>query len=173
MTLAAGGIAGGVEAACTYPFEFAKTRVQLYGHDKGGGSRNPFAVVHRVARDEGLAALYRGCSTMVVGSAAKDAVRFVAFDAIRAALLPEDEEGDGDGDGGKKKTLSPARSVAAGMAAGVVASTVAVTPAERVKTALIDDARTTRRFAGAWDCVATLTREQGVRRALWRGYVTT
>lgn len=63
MALAAGGIAGGVEAACTYPFEFAKTRVQLYGHE---GVRNPFYVVAKVAREEGLRALYKGCSTMVV-----------------------------------------------------------------------------------------------------------
>ncbi len=181
MSLAAGGIAGGVEAACTYPFEFAKTRVQLYGHERGA-SRNPFAVVARAAREEGARALYRGCSAMVVGSAAKDAVRFVAFDAIRGALLErgratgEDGEGGtggGGGGGGEPETLGPARSVAAGMAAGVVASTLAVTPSERVKTALIDDARTERRFRGAWDCVATLTREQGWRRALWRGYVTT
>lgn len=63
VALLAGGIAGGVEAACTYPFEFAKTRVQLYGHE---GLRNPFAVVARVARQEGLGALYKGCSTMIV-----------------------------------------------------------------------------------------------------------
>lgn len=63
MALAAGGIAGGVEAACTYPFEFAKTRVQLYGHE---GVRNPFYVVAKVAREEGLRALYKGCSTMIV-----------------------------------------------------------------------------------------------------------
>jgi len=62
VALLAGGIAGGVEAACTYPFEFAKTRVQLYGHQ---GIRNPFAVVAKVAREEGLRALYKGCSTMI------------------------------------------------------------------------------------------------------------
>ncbi|TDZ18164.1 Tricarboxylate transport protein [Colletotrichum sidae] len=160
LSLCAGGIAGGVEAACTYPFEFAKTRVQLYGHQHG--TRNPFAVVLRVARDEGLPALYRGCSTMIVGSVGKDAVRFVAFDSIRAAF--ED---------GESRTLSPARSIASGMVAGVVSSTVIVTPSERVKTALIDDAKTTRRFRGAADCIATLAREQGVVKALWRGYVTT
>ncbi|KAJ0166507.1 Tricarboxylate transport protein [Colletotrichum tanaceti] len=163
LSLGAGGIAGGVEAACTYPFEFAKTRVQLYGHQKG--TRNPFAIVLRVARDEGLPALYKGCSTMIVGSVGKDAVRFVAFDSIRSAL--EEREG------GQTRGLSPAQSIASGMAAGVVSSTVVVTPSERIKTALIDDARTTRRFRGALDCVATLAREQGVRGALWRGYVTT
>ncbi|RYP08006.1 hypothetical protein DL764_002152 [Monosporascus ibericus] len=168
MSLTAGGIAGGVEAACTYPFEFAKTRVQLYGHE--GSSRNPFSIVFRVAREEGWRALYKGCSTMVVGSVGKDAVRFLAFDSIREAF--EDPA---------THTLSPARSVASGMASGVVASTLVVTPSERIKTALIDDARRGRggddtrksRFRGPWDCVRTLAREQGVRRALWRGYVTT
>lgn len=63
VALLAGGIAGGVETACTYPFEFAKTRVQLYGHE---GVRNPFAVVARVARQEGVRALYKGCSILVV-----------------------------------------------------------------------------------------------------------
>lgn len=63
ISLVAGGVAGGVEAACTYPFEFAKTRVQLYGHE---GVRNPFYVVAKVAREEGARALYKGCSTMIV-----------------------------------------------------------------------------------------------------------
>ena len=45
ISLLGGGIAGGVEAFCTYPFEFAKTRVQLYGH---GGVKNPFRVVFNV-----------------------------------------------------------------------------------------------------------------------------
>lgn len=59
------------------------------------------------------------------------------------------------------------------MAAGVVSSTVIVTPTERIKTALIDDARTARRFRSPWHCVASLAREQGARRALYAGYVTT
>ncbi|KAJ0296200.1 hypothetical protein COL5a_005043 [Colletotrichum fioriniae] len=160
LSLAAGGIAGGVEAACTYPFEFAKTRVQLYGHQKG--TRNPFAIVLRVARDEGLPALYKGCSTMIVGSIGKDAVRFVAFDSIRSVF--EDK---------KTHTLGPMQSIASGMVAGIVSSTIIVTPSERIKTALIDDAKTTRRFTGAMDCIKTLTREQGVLKALWRGYITT
>ncbi|KAK1977486.1 mitochondrial carrier domain-containing protein [Colletotrichum cereale] len=160
MSLGAGGIAGGIEAACTYPFEFAKTRVQLYGHQKG--TRNPFAIVLRVARDEGLPALYKGCSTMIVGSIGKDAVRFVAFDSIRSMF--EDKE---------THTLGPMQSIAAGMVAGIAGSTVIVTPSERIKTALIDDAKTTQRFKGAIHCITTLTREQGVLKALWRGYITT
>ncbi|CAJ2508085.1 Uu.00g092710.m01.CDS01 [Anthostomella pinea] len=160
VSLLAGGIAGGVEAACTYPFEFAKTRVQLYGHEKG--VRNPFYVVAKVAREEGLGALYKGCSTMIVGSIGKDAVRFVAFDKIRS--LFEDPS---------THRLGTAQSIGAGMVAGVVSSTVIVTPSERIKTALIDDAKTTQRFRSPWHCIVSLFREEGLRRALYSGYVTT
>ncbi|KAI1096744.1 mitochondrial carrier [Rostrohypoxylon terebratum] len=159
ISLVAGGIAGGVESACTYPFEFAKTRVQLYGHE---GIRNPFMVVAKVAREEGLRALYKGCSTMIVGSIGKDAVRFVAFDSIRSLFSdPETHRS------------STAQSIASGMLTGIVASTVIVTPSERIKTALIDDARTQHRFRSPLHCIATLVREQGALRALYAGYVTT
>ncbi len=69
--------------------------------------------------------------------------------------------------------LGLAESIASGMLAGVVASTVAVTPSERIKTVLIDDARTTRRFRSPWHCVVVLHREQGFRGALYSGYVAT
>ena len=59
------------------------------------------------------------------------------------------------------------------MVAGVMASTVIVTPTERIKTALIDDAKTSQRFRSTWSCLSTLAREQGLRRALYAGYVTT
>ena len=38
ISLVAGGIAGGVESACTYPFEFAKTRVRSAGLSVGSVS---------------------------------------------------------------------------------------------------------------------------------------
>lgn len=76
-------------------------------------------------------------------------------------------------EGPETHTLSPAQSIAAGMVAGVVSSTVIVTPTERIKTALIDDAKSLRRFRSPWHCVKLLANEQGVRRALYAGYVTT
>lgn len=63
IALLSGGIAGGIECSVTYPFEFAKTRVQLYGHST---SKNPLVVVRNVVRDEGVRALYKGCSTLIV-----------------------------------------------------------------------------------------------------------
>ena len=46
-----------------YPFEFAKTRVQL---SDGKLPRNPYSIVGDVYRSEGFRALYKGCSTLVL-----------------------------------------------------------------------------------------------------------
>ncbi|EPQ50115.1 mitochondrial carrier [Gloeophyllum trabeum ATCC 11539] len=135
VSLLAGGIAGGLEAALTYPFEFAKTRVQLRSEQGIPTPKNPFRVVAQVYHTEGLPALYKGCSSLIVGSVAKDAVRFLSFDAIKNAFRDP-----------STGALSPLNNVLAGMCAGVVASVLAVTPTERLKTALIDDARGTKEF---------------------------
>lgn len=58
----------------------------------------------------------------------------------------------------------------AGMSAGVVASIFAVTPTERIKTALIDDARTERRFRSPIHAVRTIYQEHGLINGLYRGF---
>ncbi|OQO13357.1 hypothetical protein B0A48_01585 [Cryoendolithus antarcticus] len=161
VSLLAGGIAGAIEAASTYPFEFAKTRVQLREQKGIPTPKNPFKVVLGVYRNEGIRALYKGCSSLVVGSVAKDGIRFLSFDTIKE-LFKDPETG----------TLSPLRSLAAGSASGVVASFVAVTPTERIKTALIDDARTEKRFRSGRHAVVTIWRETGIL-GLYRGLAGT
>ncbi|KAK7547214.1 tricarboxylate transport protein, mitochondrial precursor [Phyllosticta citricarpa] len=160
VSLAAGGIAGAVEAATTYPFEFAKTRVQLRNEE--AATPNPFAVVRDVVRHEGARALYKGCGSLVIGSIAKDGVRFVSFDAIKNAYKDK-----------QTGTLTPLRNMLAGMSAGVVASVCAVTPTERIKTALIDDARRARRFTGTLHCVRCVVADDGLVAGLYRGFVGT
>ncbi|KAK3115187.1 hypothetical protein LTR53_005736 [Teratosphaeriaceae sp. CCFEE 6253] len=161
VSLAAGGFAGAIEAFATYPFEFAKTRVQLRQQKGVPTPRNPFKVVAQVYRTEGLPALYKGCSTLVIGSVGKDGIRFLSFDTIKNAFK-DPETG----------TLSPLRNLAAGMASGVVASITAVTPTERIKTALIDDARTEKRYRSMTHCIKTIVREDGLL-GLYRGLAGT
>ncbi|KAK6217226.1 hypothetical protein QIS74_07340 [Colletotrichum tabaci] len=157
ISLFSGGVAGAVEAAVTYPFEFAKTRAQL----QSTGSKNPFSVLLQVARQDGPKAIYTGCSTLIIGTTFKAGVRFLSFDSIRNALM--DENG----------RLTPARGILAGMIAGCVESVVAVTPTERVKTALIDDAKAgARKYAGGTHALITMVREHGVSE-VYRGIVST
>ncbi|KAL8898322.1 MAG: hypothetical protein Q9207_006768 [Kuettlingeria erythrocarpa] len=161
VSFLAGGIAGGVEATLTYPFEFAKTRVQLRNQSGASASKNPFLVVSQVFRNEGVRALYKGCSTLVVGSIAKDGVRFLSFDAIKKAFA-DPETG----------AMSPVRNLLAGMCTGVVASTFAVTPTERIKTALIDDARHAKRFQSSFHAVKVIYQEYGLT-GMYHGYAGT
>lgn len=64
------------------------------------------------------------------------------------------------------------RNMLAGMSAGVVASVFAVTPTERIKTALIDDARNAKRFHSAPHAVALIYKENGLL-GLYRGFAGT
>lgn len=115
----------------TYPFEFAKTRLQLV--DKSSkASRNPLVLIYNVAKTQGVSSLYIGCPAFVVGNTVKASVRFLGFDSIKALLVDKD---------GK---LSGPRGVLAGLGAGLLESIIAVTPFEAIKTALIDDKQTAK-----------------------------
>ena len=87
ISIIAGGTAGGVEAAVTvslpvragsdahlyesrvdysqYPFEFAKTRVQLHSQRGVKSPSNPFAAIANVWRSDGVRAMYRGCPALL------------------------------------------------------------------------------------------------------------
>ncbi|KLU81162.1 tricarboxylate transporter [Magnaporthiopsis poae ATCC 64411] len=149
VSLISGGTAGAVEAFATYPFEFAKTRGQLLS--KAERSANPFSIITTVARQEGLGAIYTGCSTLAAGCTLKAGVRFMSYDTIKNILVD---------DNGK---LTTGRGILAGMFAGAVESVVAVTPTERIKTALIDDARSAApRFRSGAHALRMILAERGI-----------
>ena len=88
-------------------------------------------------------------------------MRFLSFDTVKNAFK-DPETG----------TLSPGRNMLSGMAAGIVASATAVTPTERIKTALIDDARSTKRYNSALHCIRMVLKEDGFI-GLYRGFAGT
>ncbi|CAI6339942.1 unnamed protein product [Periconia digitata] len=160
VSLFSGAVAGGVEATATYPFEFAKTRAQLQSNSATRSS-NPFAIIVNTAKIDGVRSIYTGCTTLIVGTAFKAGVRFLSFDSIRKQLA--DESG----------ALSPMRGILAGMLAGTVESVIAVTPTERVKTALIDDAKKgTMQYKGGFHACKTIIQTQGLS-GLYRGLLST
>ncbi|KAF3941328.1 Mitoferrin-2 [Dactylella cylindrospora] len=161
VSFIAGGVAGGVEAMITYPFEYAKTRAQLKHDPLRPLPRNPYLILANTMQEEGRRALYKGCPALVIGSVAKDAVRFLTFDTIKAIY-----QGEVTG------RLSPARSLLAGMSSGIVASVFAVTPTERIKTAMIDDAKGDKKFNSSWKAVRAIIQEDGLK-GLYRGLAGT
>lgn len=159
-SLVAGAAAGATEAAITYPFEFAKTRLQFRTVQGAPPStRNPLVLIANTVRQDGVRTLYAGADALIVGTAWKAAVRFLAFDSIKALFA--DEHGRTGKFGG----------VCAGLGAGVLESIVAVTPFETVKTALIDDARSAnRRYHGFIHGTKGLIKDYGIR-GIYRGLV--
>ena len=144
-----------------YPMEFAKTRMQLRAQKGVPSPRNPFKVVSQVIRNEGVRAMYKGCSALIAGSVAKDGVRFLCFDTIKHQFADP-----------QTGTMTPVRNMLSGMTTGIVASITCVTPTERIKTALIDDARTEKRFRNPWHAIKLIVQESG-SMGLYRGFVGT
>ncbi|KAF9164976.1 hypothetical protein DFQ26_000806 [Actinomortierella ambigua] len=94
-TLTAGAIAGAVEATVTYPTEFVKTQLQLQEGNKAlrpGGTvfKGPVDVLVKTVQTQGITAVYRGLSALVIGTAAKAGVRFFAFDQFKDLLKDQD-----------------------------------------------------------------------------------
>ncbi|KAH7324010.1 mitochondrial carrier domain-containing protein [Rhexocercosporidium sp. MPI-PUGE-AT-0058] len=157
VSLLAGGIAGGVEATVTYPTEYLKTRSQLRSDH---APQSLFRTFQTIVKTEGISALYTGCSTLAIGTAFKASVRFLTFDTIKSLLVDQN---------GK---LSAGNGILAGMSAGAVESITVVTPTERLKTALIDDAKGAKRFRGSTHAIRMLLQEQGLR-GMYKGLAST
>lgn len=159
VLLFSSAVAGGVEALATYPFEYAKTRVQLQSIPCR--HHNPLSVILNVARNDGIGAVYTGCSTLVVGTAFKVSIRFFSFTYFRSHIA--DDRG----------ALTPIRGIIVGALAGMVESVVAVTPTERLKTILIDNARSrVKAYRGELHAYEDIVRTQSIL-GLWRGLVPT
>lgn len=150
-SLCAGLIAGGVEATITYPTEYVKTQLQLQdGSPTGKKFKGPIDCAVKTIRTQGVFALYRGLSALVIGTAAKAGVRFFTYDQIKTLLA--DENGN----------VSGPRSMLAGLGAGMVEATLVVTPTETIKTKLIHDAnRPEPRYKGLSHGVRTIVAEEG------------
>ncbi|KAF9896119.1 hypothetical protein BX616_008090, partial [Lobosporangium transversale] len=134
-TLTAGSIAGAIEATITYPTEFVKTQLQLQQGSKSSSPvqksatapKGPIDILVSTVRTQGLTAIYRGLSAMVIGNTAKAGVRFFSFEQYKNLL--KDSEGKTTG----------VRSVLAGLGAGMTEALFVVTPSETIKTKLIHD----------------------------------
>mmetsp|Transcript_48744 Transcript_48744/g.95595 ORF Transcript_48744/g.95595 Transcript_48744/m.95595 type:complete len:297 (+) Transcript_48744:32-922(+) len=148
----AGGIAGATEATIMFPTEFVKTQLQLQARAQGKQQyKGVLDCATQIVKQKGFFGLYSGCTTLIVGSIPKAAVRFGAFSQIKAKLAGPD---------GK---LSQLNTVAAGMSAGLCEAVLAVTPMETVKTKLIHDANSANpRYRGLFHGVRTMVAEDGI-----------
>lgn len=75
-----GSIAGVTACFCTYPLDFARTR--LSGAFKGDNSGGLSAVLRGTLREEGFRGLYKGIYPTLLGSLLYEGIKFGAYDTI-------------------------------------------------------------------------------------------
>jgi len=118
----AGFTAAALEISTMWPFEYAKTQLQLNRTNKS------FDIVQHV-RSEGLN-IYKGLAPMLIGAPIQGLLRFSTLDYFTRTFK--------DPTTGK---VSVASGLAAGICAGILESVIIVTPMETVKTRLIDSGK--------------------------------
>ena len=79
-TALAGGAAGCVEGVVTMPFEVAKNRMQLHGH-QGGVGGGMLAALRTTIATNGVRGLYYGLPATLVQASGKLGIRFTAFES--------------------------------------------------------------------------------------------
>mmetsp|Transcript_10924 Transcript_10924/g.19604 ORF Transcript_10924/g.19604 Transcript_10924/m.19604 type:complete len:296 (-) Transcript_10924:342-1229(-) len=130
--MAAGCIAGGIEATCVWPMEFIKTQLQLQSKAKvpGGAAALPYngmvSGLSYYVRTTGFFSLYRGLTPTLIGSIPKAGIRF----GLNAQLKDNMRDKDGK--------LTPGKNFVAGLGAGVSEALIIVAPVETVKTKCIE-----------------------------------
>lgn len=89
--MAAGCIAGGVEATAVWPMEFIKTQLQLGG---AGGKQLPYtgmiSGLRYTVESTGFLSLYRGLAPTLLGSIPKAGIRFGLNAIIKDNLRDKD-----------------------------------------------------------------------------------
>eukprot|EP00276_Gloeochaete_wittrockiana_P020664 CAMPEP_0184336038 /NCGR_PEP_ID=MMETSP1089-20130417/4486_1 /TAXON_ID=38269 ORGANISM="Gloeochaete wittrockiana, Strain SAG46.84" /NCGR_SAMPLE_ID=MMETSP1089 /ASSEMBLY_ACC=CAM_ASM_000445 /LENGTH=314 /DNA_ID=CAMNT_0026660965 /DNA_START=152 /DNA_END=1096 /DNA_ORIENTATION=+ len=150
----AGGASGALEICVTYPFEFAKTQVQL--DPKTWGSKPFWAcwkdTYHQFGGfPKGFTALYRGMPPLIIFGVPRNACRFVGFE-VANNFLKLHAEGLG----------TVQRNILAGLAGGVTEAVLVTTYQETMKVRLIHDRLSPNpRFKNTFHGISTIFREQG------------
>lgn len=152
----AGGLAGGIEISITMPFEYVKTQLQLDPKYKG-----PLDCVRITVKDHGFFGLYRGLSSLLIGSIPKAGVRFLAFEQFKNAFSDS------------KGKISAAGTFFAGLGAGMTEAVVVVCPMETVKVKLIhDQMQPNPKYKGLIDGVSQIIKKEGIS-GIYKGLTAT
>ncbi|KAJ5975169.1 hypothetical protein N7481_008876 [Penicillium waksmanii] len=155
--LLAGGIAGASETIITYPFELLKTKRQL--PENGISSRpSSFSLLRSTISTQGLPGLYAGCTALASSNALKSSIRFFAFSSSKEWLNTF---------GTFNATTA---TLLSGITAGIAESVLVVTPAEALKTRMIEagKARTGTGDSGMAGTIRQILKNEGAG-AFWRG----
>jgi hypothetical protein len=158
--MTAGSLAGLTAVALTYPLDTVRARMaaQMAGVADARYSGMLDCLV-RLPRERGVASLYKGMSTTMIGVAPYAGLKFASYEAMKRSLAPlmgVDSEAD----------LPASARVTCGMVAGGVAQTF-VYPFDVIRRRFQTSDKPP--YKGTWDALTTIAREEGVARGLFRG----
>ncbi|KAG5529578.1 hypothetical protein RHGRI_030086 [Rhododendron griersonianum] len=160
--IAAGLIAGGIGAAVGNPADVAMVRMQADGRLPPAQRRNYKSVIDAIsqmARNEGVASLWRGSSLTVNRAMLVTASQLASYDQIKETILDKGLMRDGLG-----------THVTASFAAGFVAAVVS-NPVDVIKTRVMNmkvEPGAAPPYSGAIDCIVKTVRLEGPM-ALYKG----
>ncbi|PWN92936.1 mitochondrial tricarboxylate transporter [Acaromyces ingoldii] len=155
-SIAAGFLAGLCEGAfAVTPSEAIKTRLIEDGKRPRDQRQYKGLISGSAAiiRNEGLAGIYKGLGPTMMRQGANSAVRLTTYSSLRTLATK-----DGRKPGGVE-------TFGMGAVAGIV-TVYATMPFDVVKTRMQSESAS--QYKGAFDCVATMLRQEGVRR-FWKG----
>ncbi|XP_050371399.1 mitochondrial uncoupling protein 5-like [Argentina anserina] len=164
--IGAGLIAGAIGAMVGNPADVAMVRMQADGRLPAAERRNYKSVVDaitRMAKQEGVASLWRGSSMTVNRAMLVTASQLASYDQIKETILEKELMRDGLG-----------THITSSFAAGFVAA-VASNPVDVIKTRVMNmkvEPGAAPPYKGALDCAVQTVRSEGPL-ALYKGFIPT
>eukprot|EP00961_Rhodomonas_salina_P244283 3301230-Rhodomonas_salina.2 len=152
--LLAGGIAGGIGIAIMNPTEVVKTQIQ----SSKEGILTMSQVVSRVWATDGLAGFWAGVAPNVARTFLVQAAELGTYDHVKNFFVSQKVLPDG-----------PLAHLASSGVAGFV-SALTSTPADVIKTRLMNQAGRAHNYNGIWHALSSTVREEGFT-ALYKGFV--
>jgi len=153
----AGALAGITEHAVMFPIDSIKTRMQVFATSPAAvysGIGNAFT---RISSTEGMRALWRGVSSVIVGAGPAHAVHFGTYEAVKELA------------GGNKGEGSHFVATSVAGAASTIASDALMNPFDVIKQRM---QMHNSGYRSLWHCASTVYRGEGIN-AFYISYPTT
>lgn len=155
--MTAGAVAGILEHTVMYPVDSVKTRMQSLQPDPNAQYRSVYEALKRIIRTEGIFRPFRGLNITMLGAGPAHALYFACYERVKRSLSDVIQNG---------RNSHLANGVAGSVA--TVLHDAVMNPAEVVKQRM---QMYNSPYGGLWDCVRTVTRNEGVG-AFYRSYST-
>ncbi|KAA8497099.1 Mitochondrial substrate carrier family protein ucpB [Porphyridium purpureum] len=155
---ASGILSGAIGALCGNPFELVKVRMQA-GMQSGFVYRSTFHALASIRAEDGVRGFYKGVGPAIVRASLLTASQLASYDeakTIASRMLGLDRS-------------SLQVNFTAAMLAGI-ATTAVTSPADVVKTRMMNARGLEQQYRSSWDCISRITAQEGPA-VLFKGFV--